>query len=419
MWKIPEFILIIIDILSVLLFILIYYKIYKNFNYVENYHEFFIILESKEKKFIEYYPKILFSSKNEQIPKKQFKLNKYDFFCYCRNNTNYRIYDKNLCLTSKECNPNFQTSKESCELINLEIWNEKNINNNKQKYVFFQGIKNSTGECDTIFKYKKCGFLIDLNTSFCIKENELCPFDNNNTTFFLSNLSSDIIMLYEGKNIQIYNNIEINDLFLDIYNKNNKSINYEIIDYSNIYKIIYDNNIPYFKEIIKENLKNITIELGLLKIKNSDIKLDQNLLKEKAKIYQTNPFYYFSLFFFVFIIIFTIINIIIFKHAQEEHINKTDEKSLEEYFGALIGKSIIGVILIAMEIYLYYDTKSKLDKEYIFNDEYYIYLQSIKRKIIYLLLLIPLSESNLIMIMIQRIKCDCFTKKEFKFIEIK
>ena len=243
MWKIPEFILIIIDILSVLLFILIYYKIYKNFNYVENYHEFFIILESKEKKFIEYYPKILFSSKNEQIPKKQFKLNKYDFFCYCRNNTNYRIYDKNLCLISKECNQNFETSKESSELINIEIWNEKIINNNKQKYVFYQGIKNSTGECDKIFNYKKCGFLIDLNTSFCIKENELCPFDNNNTTFFLSNLSSDIIMLYENKNIKIYNNIKIKDLFLDLYNKNNKSINYEIIDYSNIFKIIYDNNI--------------------------------------------------------------------------------------------------------------------------------------------------------------------------------
>ena len=58
---------------------------------------------------------------------------------------------------------------------------------------------------------------------------------------------------------------------------------------------IYDNNIPYFKEIIKENLKNTTIELGLLKIINSDIKFEKNLLKEKVKITQTYPFNFFFL----------------------------------------------------------------------------------------------------------------------------
>ena len=48
-----------------------------------------------------------------------------------------------------------------------------------------------------------------------------------------------IILLNFYNKVQIYNNILIKYLFHNIYNKNNKSINYEIIDYSNIYKIIY------------------------------------------------------------------------------------------------------------------------------------------------------------------------------------
>lgn len=411
-------ILITINIVLALIIILIYFKIYQNYNYIDKSHEFFIFLESKEKKYIEYYPEIKFSSKNIQIPNKQFGINKYEFFCYCRNNTNYRIYDKNICLTSKECNPNFETAKETSELINIEIWNEKVINNNKQKYIFYQGIKNSAGECDKLFNYKKCGFLIDLNTSFCIKENELCPFANNTTKFLLSNLTSDIIMLYEDNKVQIYNNILIKDLFHNIYNKNNKSINFEIIDYSNIYKIIYDNNIPYFKEIIKENLKNTTIELGLLKIINSDIKFEENLLKEKVKITQTYPFNYFTFFFVVLIIFFSFVNFFHFFYSQEL-VNKGNFQNLEDYFVFLSGKVFIGGILLAMKIYLYFDTKSKLDKEYIFNDEYYLYLQSIKKIIIYLLLLIPLSDVSTIFILSKRIKWNCFIRKKYKFVEIK
>ena len=95
---------------------------------------------------------------------------------------------------------------------------------------------------------------------------------------------------------------------------------------------------------------------------------------------------------------------------------------MEDYFGFLFGKFFIGGILLAMKIYLYFDTKSKLDKEYIFNDEYYLYLQSIKKIIRYLLLLIPLSDVNTIFILskrIKRIKWNCFIRKKYKFVEIK
>lgn len=51
-----DIILITINIVLALIIILIYFKIYQNYNYIDQSHEFFIFLESKEKKYIEYYP---------------------------------------------------------------------------------------------------------------------------------------------------------------------------------------------------------------------------------------------------------------------------------------------------------------------------------------------------------------------------
>ena len=101
----------------------------------------------------------------------------------------------------------------------LSIWNKKNIKYVKQKYNFFQGINNLTQKCEEIFKYKKCGFLMDLNVDFCIHENEICPFNDINTSFYLNNLTSDLIFSYEDKNLTINNKYKINDFSLIYINK--------------------------------------------------------------------------------------------------------------------------------------------------------------------------------------------------------
>ena len=218
-------------------------------------------------------------------------------------------------------------------------------------------------------------------------------------------------MLNEGKNNEIYNNIEIKDLLPDLYNKNNISINYEIIDYTNLYKLLFDNNIPYLKEIVKENSKNIKIELGLLKIENSDIKLDKNFFNEKFmiisnyRIINDHAFVVFCL----FIIIFAFINIASFLFLQT-FINKNEAIVWKDYSCSLISKLIIGGLIIDYQIKLYYKVKSNLEKEYTLNDEYYSVLKSIKNNIIFIFLVFLLSESNIIIYIIQRINLNYIFK---------
>ena len=169
MKKIPKIIINIHFVISSLIFLWLNWNIFLNLNKYERPIDISIISEVKEKRYIEYYSKVVLS-KGEENKQKGFSFKNYEFFCHCKNNTNIRIYDKYKCLTSKECNPNFQVNKDNYELIKISNWNRKKINYYKQKYIFFQGIKSSTGECDNLLKYKKCGFLVDLNTNFCIKE---------------------------------------------------------------------------------------------------------------------------------------------------------------------------------------------------------------------------------------------------------
>ena len=51
----------------------------------------------------------------------------------------------------------------------------------------------------------------------------MCPFKDTDTNFYLTNLTSDIILIFEDKNIKIDNLYKISDFLPDIYiiNKNN------------------------------------------------------------------------------------------------------------------------------------------------------------------------------------------------------
>ena len=105
--------------------------------------------------------------------------------------------------------------------------------------IFFQGINNYTKKCDINFNYKKCGFLIDLKIDFCIKENEMCPFKDTDTNFYLTNLTSDIILLFEDKNLKIDNIYEISDFLPEIYILNKKK--HKILHMKNLILLNYIN----------------------------------------------------------------------------------------------------------------------------------------------------------------------------------
>ena len=186
------------NIIFFIISIYLYFDILKNYFFVKNFKQCSINIEVKEKRYIEYIPKIIFCPKEENTPSKEFAYKDHQLFCYCKGNINYRVYDKNLCLTSKECSQDLQFSKTSYELKFVSIWKNQKIKNIKQKYLF-QGINNKTGTCLTQLEYKKCGFLLDLKTDFCIKNNEICPYDDINTIFYLNNLTSDILLLIEDK----------------------------------------------------------------------------------------------------------------------------------------------------------------------------------------------------------------------------
>ena len=222
--KIPKSITFIYNIITIGFTIYLSILFSRNSDYVIENKQFYIYLESTDKRYVEYYPNVFLSYNEEQnYQLKSFTFNNYDLFCFCKNSTNLSMFDLNLCFSSKQCDSNIQIIPENYKVNYLSIWNKKKLYDNKQKYNFFQGINNYTKKCDNNFNYKKCGFLIDLQIDFCIKENEMCPFKDTGTNFYLTNLTSDIILIFEDKNIKIDNLYKISDFLPDIYiiNKNN------------------------------------------------------------------------------------------------------------------------------------------------------------------------------------------------------
>ena len=110
-----------------------------------------------------------------------------------------------------------------------------------------------------------------------------------NSSFYFNNLTSDIILLYEDNKTKINNNYDIKDFFPDFILKQDFSYfygnkNYEIIDSTSLFRLIFDNNIAYLKETIDNSLKNFIIDLAKLKINNSDIKYNEDSFKQKILI---------------------------------------------------------------------------------------------------------------------------------------
>ena len=399
---------------------------YQNMNYVKQNRDFYIYDESNEKRYIEYYPNIFLSSNDEKNYQSiNFTFNNYELFCFCKNNTYFRIFDLNLCFNSKECNSNMQITPDFFKIDFLSNWNKKKIYVNKQKYNFFQGINNDTKKCDNNFDYKKCGFLMDLKIDFCIKENDICPFNDTDINFYLTNLTSDIILLLEDKNLKIDNKYEISDFLPDIYilNKNNtKGISYEKFDSIKLYQFVFDNNIPYIKEKINNNTENLDINLGLLKLDmRKDIKLNQNLFYETKIIKRFEisldfkSMYYIIMFVFICCTFFTILIGIC-------NLSNDIQDCLDMLIIQMIIFIIFGGILIIMFLNLLYSSKEKLDKEYQFNDEYYKTIKSIKEIIIILVLIIMTVVSNILLILINKyydFNCclKCFKNKK-NFVEI-
>ena len=275
---------------------LLYRDITKNSDYyTRDMLNYYIIKENKDKRYVEYITEINISSTIIQLPNKIFIYKDYNAFCNCKdkNDTNYPFYDKKLCYIFKDCSTNFFITKDNYKMSKISIWNNKTIYTNIKKYIFYQGINNYTGECDTNFNYKKCGFLKDINSNFCIKNNEPCPFNDSNIIFNLNNLTNDVILLYDDKKTKIFENFEMKDFFPDLYIKDkNKIRDYDILDVTTLYNLSIDNNLDNLKEIIKNGVKDIKIELSTLKANNNSIKLCENYLKEdkKIKTYNTKFF---------------------------------------------------------------------------------------------------------------------------------
>ena len=406
---------IIVSIFMIILLLLIIFN-YFNFN---NNKKYYIIYQTNDKRYIEYYPKIELLKSNDSINIKEFSYKNYESFCYCKNNKKYRIYDKNICFMSKECDNNIQISTDYFKLKSFSIWKDKNIYDNKQIYHFFQGISNITGRCDKNFNYTKCGFLLDINTDFCIKNYEICPFDNINTSFYLKNLTNDVEILYYDKNIKINDIYKMEEFFPHFLIKN-KSINYEVFDTSDLYNLVFDNNIPYLKEVINNTMKNIKLELVQLKMDNTNIKTSDTFFQEK-QILDTYPniYVFFSniiLFIGYFFFILTIFGSINTGYLYT--IKK--QKSILDFIGFFFGGMGLGVVIILYFIFLYYYHKDKIEKESLLNEEYYKTIKSILIIIKYFILLIIASGNNFITILLQKIFfCKkCKDKNQIVFVQI-
>ena len=133
-----KFLIIYNGIFFILFFIILLFNIMIFLN-IDKISKYYIIHETKEKRFIEYYPNLIFLDYNSLFSK-YFAYKEYELFCYCNNITNYRIYDKKLCLTSDHCDPSFHLLKENYQIKFFSIWNKKIIYDNKKIYILFYEI---------------------------------------------------------------------------------------------------------------------------------------------------------------------------------------------------------------------------------------------------------------------------------------
>ena len=252
--------------------------------------------------------------------------------------------------------------------------------------------------------YKKCGYLIDLKTDFCIKNNEICPFDN--ISFYLHNLTNDIIMLYEDKKMVIFENYTMKDFFPNISIKYKDGIHQEINSLY-LYDLIYDNNISFLTDIItNETMKNIKIDLALSYINNEDIKLNDEIIKETKVINNRKniPSKYFYFIYYMYILL--IINFAL--------------SIMYENYSLALGNIYCFIIIFFINTFLsglaikscyclYYFIKEPYEEDYLFNKEYYNELKKVKILINDFFISYLLMQNGFILFIIKTIytKCKC------------
>ena len=133
--KILILLIIIYNIIGTTFIIYLHCLYYINLYYVKQKRDFYIYHETNDKRYIDYYPNVLLSLNEEKnFPLKYFTFNNYELFCFCKNDTKFRIFDLNFCFTSKECDSNIQITPKNYKINYLSKWNKKKIYDNKQRY---------------------------------------------------------------------------------------------------------------------------------------------------------------------------------------------------------------------------------------------------------------------------------------------
>ena len=121
MVEFSEKFLFVYNIIFCIMFIILNFLIYQNISKLDKRKEYYIVNETIDKRFIEYIPNFSFVSENENINPNLFSYKIFDLYCFCKNNTDFRVFDKNLCLTSKECDKKFHFLKNKYKVGYLSI----------------------------------------------------------------------------------------------------------------------------------------------------------------------------------------------------------------------------------------------------------------------------------------------------------
>ena len=155
-------------------------------------------------------------------------------------------------------------------------------------------------------------------------------------------------------------------------------------------------------------MRNIIIDLVLLKNDNSSIKYNNYFFKEKIPIveFKTNNEIIFYILFYA--LIGSFFSIILYERNTIQKLIKNDYDCCDIFM--MIIKFAFSLIITSILLYIYSSIKLKNDKEYILDDEYYLKLKSIRNTIIDINILLLVSEYELFFIILKSIKCKFISR---------
>lgn len=438
LFKIIIFIYLSIFVLFTIARFFYFYSFIKNWNDLGENIDIYKLKENST--YIEYYEKIIEKDRNEEYNENNtelitlFEFKKYKKYCFCKDRNNeYKLitYFQFLC-SSEYCNNKLHYDYKKYDIVNLTIWKENKFYGKKNKYIFYQGLRNNHTECDSFFNYKQCGFLTDLKVPFCIKINDNCPILKSNKTnkeelslyinkinsnysenksFSLNDIISNIFFSSNVKNITPFN-------YFNLYNNLSEN-NITIIDSQNLWEYIFMNNYLSLIDKTDENyIKNKDIYLYFAKdIKKEDI----NILNDKEinyyKFDKTLLLRLLTFYLSTSVIIQTILDYLLWFCFRDADI--------ATFQGIVFTLSILIIFevfsLESFKRYYFYE----IEKEYLLEDVYYSFIKSIQK-------LITINKLNLffvgllliflvvdIFVLIKFYIIKFLRKKKTKFVEIK